>query len=397
MAAADRDRRRRRLRRHPPRADRRASRPGRAACATSCGSSRRARDFRLLLTTFVLQALATGCMLAGVDYLATDVLGRQGRGDDPVRLLRRPGAAADPGLGARSATRIGKKRGYLLASLVLAAGAALAVLGAVGPGGGGVRRDRAGRRRVRRLPGLPAGDAAGRGGGRRAAYRHRTGPASTPASGPPARRSAWRSGRASSRWCSRSAATGRRPTGDVRPARLRADRDRARLLAAAGRADPGQPGVAAPLLARRRRRSTTEVSRMTDALARLARDAGRPTCRCTAAAPWPTSTTPGCRGRPDRPRGGRGVRRLATASTRPRSRRLLRDGERPGRLRRRPARRARRRRSARVTSGGTESVLLAVQGARDSRPDVERADDGACRRPRTPRSTRPRTTSASRR
>src|SRR6478752_9721171 len=28
-----------------------------------------ARDFRLLLTTFVLQALATGCMLAGVDYL----------------------------------------------------------------------------------------------------------------------------------------------------------------------------------------------------------------------------------------------------------------------------------------------------------------------------------------
>jgi len=26
-----------------------------------------ARDFRLLLTTFVLQALATGCMLAGVD------------------------------------------------------------------------------------------------------------------------------------------------------------------------------------------------------------------------------------------------------------------------------------------------------------------------------------------
>ena len=37
-----------------------------------------ARDFRLLLTTFVLQALATGCMLAGVDYLASDVLGRQG-------------------------------------------------------------------------------------------------------------------------------------------------------------------------------------------------------------------------------------------------------------------------------------------------------------------------------
>ena len=29
-----------------------------------------ARDFRLLLVTFVVQALATGCMLAGVDYLS---------------------------------------------------------------------------------------------------------------------------------------------------------------------------------------------------------------------------------------------------------------------------------------------------------------------------------------
>src|SRR4051794_1436160 len=37
-----------------------------------------ARDFRLLLTTFVVQSLATGCMLAGVDYLASDVLGSSG-------------------------------------------------------------------------------------------------------------------------------------------------------------------------------------------------------------------------------------------------------------------------------------------------------------------------------
>ncbi len=35
-----------------------------------------ARDFRVLLTTFVLQALATGCMLAGVAYVAEDLLGR---------------------------------------------------------------------------------------------------------------------------------------------------------------------------------------------------------------------------------------------------------------------------------------------------------------------------------
>ena len=37
-----------------------------------------ARDFRWLLTCFVIQALATGCMLAGVDYLASDVLGKDG-------------------------------------------------------------------------------------------------------------------------------------------------------------------------------------------------------------------------------------------------------------------------------------------------------------------------------
>ena len=72
--------------------------PGPGRCASSCASSPAARDFRLLLTTFVMQALATGAMLAGVAYVSRWVLGRQGRGDDPVRLLRRPGAAADPGV-----------------------------------------------------------------------------------------------------------------------------------------------------------------------------------------------------------------------------------------------------------------------------------------------------------
>ena len=55
------------------------------AVAAGAGSLReqlrivgRARDFRVLLTTFVLQALATGCMLAGVDYLAGDVLESSG-------------------------------------------------------------------------------------------------------------------------------------------------------------------------------------------------------------------------------------------------------------------------------------------------------------------------------
>ncbi len=86
-----------------------------------------ARDFRLLLTTFVLQALATGCMLAGVDYLATDVLDRKGAGTILFICFVGPALVLTPAWAALG-TRIGKKRGYLMSSLVLAAGAALAVL-----------------------------------------------------------------------------------------------------------------------------------------------------------------------------------------------------------------------------------------------------------------------------
>ena len=67
---------------------------------TSCGWSAASREFRTLLTVFVLQALATGAMLAGVDYVARVLLGAVGRLDDPLRLLRRPGPARDPALAA---------------------------------------------------------------------------------------------------------------------------------------------------------------------------------------------------------------------------------------------------------------------------------------------------------
>ena len=91
-----------------------------------------ARDFRLLLTTFVLQALATGCMLAGVDYLATDVLEREGAGTILFICFVGPALVLTPAWAALG-TRVGKKRGYLLSSLVLAAGAALAVLAQTAP------------------------------------------------------------------------------------------------------------------------------------------------------------------------------------------------------------------------------------------------------------------------
>lgn len=91
-----------------------------------------ARDFRLLLTTFVVQALATGCMLAGVDYLATDVLGRSGAGTILFVCFVGPALVLTP-VWARVGTRLGKRRGYLIASGVLAAGALLAALARTAP------------------------------------------------------------------------------------------------------------------------------------------------------------------------------------------------------------------------------------------------------------------------
>ena len=169
-----------------------------------------ARDFRLLLTTFVLQALATGCMLAGVDYLATDVLERKGAGTILFICFVGPALVLTPAWAALG-TRIGKKRGYLMSSRGPGRGRRAGGAGPVDAGGRAVRGGLPGRRRVRRLPGVPDGDAARCGCGRRAAYRLQPGRASTPASGPRARPWDWRSGRASSRWCWRSATTSRRP------------------------------------------------------------------------------------------------------------------------------------------------------------------------------------------
>ncbi len=91
-----------------------------------------ARDFRLLLTTFVMQALATGCMLAGVDYLASDVLDRSGASTILFVCFVGPALVLTP-VWARVGTRLGKKQGYLIASVVLAAGALLAVLARTSP------------------------------------------------------------------------------------------------------------------------------------------------------------------------------------------------------------------------------------------------------------------------
>lgn len=85
-----------------------------------------ARDFRWLLTCFVIQALAVGAMLAGVDYLASDVLGRDGAATILFVLFVGPALLLTP-VWSAIGTRIGKKRGYLASSVFLAAGALLTV------------------------------------------------------------------------------------------------------------------------------------------------------------------------------------------------------------------------------------------------------------------------------
>ena len=98
-----------------------------------------ARDFRLLLTTYVVQALATGCMLAGVDYLAEDVLDRSGATTILFVCFVGPALAADARVGgARRADRQAA-RATSLSSAVLALGALVAVDGAVGAGRGRLR------------------------------------------------------------------------------------------------------------------------------------------------------------------------------------------------------------------------------------------------------------------
>ena len=85
------------------------------------------RPFRLLLTTFVLQALATGAMLAGVDYVARWVIGTPLSATLLFVCFVAPALVVTP-LWQRVGTARGKKPGYLVASLLLGGGALALVL-----------------------------------------------------------------------------------------------------------------------------------------------------------------------------------------------------------------------------------------------------------------------------
>ena len=91
-----------------------------------------ARDFRLLLTTFVIQALAVGAMLAGVDYMARVVLEKEGAATVLFVCFVGPALVLTP-LWERFGRRVGKKTGYACASLFLVTGALLLTSARVAP------------------------------------------------------------------------------------------------------------------------------------------------------------------------------------------------------------------------------------------------------------------------
>ena len=138
----------------------------------------------------------------------------------------------------------------------------------------------------------------------------------------------------------------------------------------AGAADPAQPGLADALLARRRGGGP-----MTRRPGPAAGDAGRRPAGARRPHARLRLRLRAARRRPDRPRGGGGVRRLE----RPRPDRVpvaAGDGERPGRLRLRPARRAAGRRRHRDLR--RHRVGAAGGAGRAGQPARRRAaDDGA--------------------
>jgi Na+/melibiose symporter-like transporter len=81
-----------------------------------------AADFRWLLSTLVLQALAIGSMLAGIDYLARYVLRDPGAATIGFVCVVGPALLVSP-LWLAIGNKFGKKTGFLIASAVLGLGA----------------------------------------------------------------------------------------------------------------------------------------------------------------------------------------------------------------------------------------------------------------------------------
>jgi len=99
----------------------------RAHYAEGIGTLRRSKPFRTLLSAYLLQALATGLMLAGAQYVATWVLHSEAAVELLFAALIAPAFLAAPAWGA-VANRLGKERTFAIASVVFAL-AALSLFG----------------------------------------------------------------------------------------------------------------------------------------------------------------------------------------------------------------------------------------------------------------------------
>ena len=113
-----------------PRRDPRSATSGldiRAHYAEGLAALRRSAPFRTLLGAYLLQALATGLMLAGAQYVATWVLHSEAAVELLFAALIAPAFLAAPVWGA-IANRLGKERTFAYASVLFAL-AALSLLG----------------------------------------------------------------------------------------------------------------------------------------------------------------------------------------------------------------------------------------------------------------------------
>jgi glycoside/pentoside/hexuronide:cation symporter, GPH family len=88
---------------------------------------RRSQPFRVLVVSFLLQALATGLMLAGAQYIATYVLNSEDAVTFLFVALIAPAIVFAP-VWAAVARRIGKERGFMIASILYGI-AALSMVG----------------------------------------------------------------------------------------------------------------------------------------------------------------------------------------------------------------------------------------------------------------------------
>jgi glycoside/pentoside/hexuronide:cation symporter, GPH family len=95
----------------------------RAGYAEGLAALRRSAPFRVLLSAFVLQGLATGAMLAGAQFVATWVLGDQRLVTVLFVALIAPAVLCAP-IWQAVARRVGKERGFFIASVLFAVAAA---------------------------------------------------------------------------------------------------------------------------------------------------------------------------------------------------------------------------------------------------------------------------------